>query len=428
MIFSDFINSISSGAFDQQFCRLYGSSEKTVLRQRSRFMSAAENFSRLYPESGEIRVFSAPGRTEIGGNHTDHQHGCVLAAAVSADAIAIVSANSENVIRVSSDGYDPISIPLDSLSPVDTEKGTSAGLIRGIASAFSAMGTPLSGFNAFVSSDVISGSGLSSSAAFEVLTGTIIDSLFNEGKAGPVKIAEIGQFAENKYFGKSCGIMDQLVSSVGGPVFLDLADPSEPVIESVGFDLRSAGYSICITDTKGSHAGLSDEYSAVSREMCNVASKLGCEVLRSADEADFYEKLPELRKVCTDRELIRAAHFFDENKRASLEAEALQCGDTEGFFELVNSSGASSAMLLQNLFPPASPETQPINLALMLTRRFLAGSGASRVHGGGFAGTIQAFVPSYMVPGYIKEMERVFGSGCCFVLNIRADGGYEFKL
>ncbi|NLT09919.1 MAG: galactokinase [Ruminococcus sp.] len=428
MEFSNFINGISSGAFDQQFVKLYGNSEKMILRQRARFIAAAENFSRLFPESDEISVFSAPGRTEIGGNHTDHQHGCVVAAAVSADIIALVSYHNEGVIHVVSEGYEPIDISLDDLSPAKNETGTSSALIRGIASAFSENGTEIGGFNAYITSDIPDGSGLSSSAAFEILIGNIIDRHYNSSSVGAEQLAYIGNCAENTYFGKKSGIMDQLVSSLGGFVFLDLEKPDEPVVSPIDYDFRSAGYYVCITDTQSSHSALSSEYSAIVSEMHHVAELLGCKFLREADEEAFYQQLPELRKKCSDRELLRAAHFFNENKRALLQAEDLNNGDTEGFFQLVNESGQSSAELLQNIYTAGSPDCQPISLALMMTKKYLSGSGAVRVHGGGFGGTIQAFVPNYMVPGYIKEMERLFGVDSCSVLNIRNIGGFEFKI
>ena len=427
MNLSEFINGISAGKYDEQFRMLYGSSEKAVLRARARYLSAAESFSGLYPESGDIRVFTASGRTEIGGNHTDHQHGCVLAAAVSLDIIAVVSFSGQDVIRVKSEGYDAVEVKLGSLKAKKTEKGTSAALIRGIAAGFKEKGMIVGGFDAYMNSDVLSGSGLSSSAAFEVLVGTIINEGFNGGSAEAADIVRIGQFAENVYFGKASGLMDQMAAALGGFAAVDFADPENPVIRRIDFDFERCGYLVCITDTKGSHAGLSDEYSAVASEMKHVAEELGCKFLREADEGEFYRKLPELRKVCNDRELLRAAHFFAENKRAADEAEALSDGDTEWFFELVNESGASSAELLQNLYPCADPKNQPIPLAIMLSRRFLGGSGAVRVHGGGFAGTIQAFVPSYLASDYAAEMERIFGEGSCYVLTVRPVGGYELK-
>ncbi|MBR5681895.1 MAG: galactokinase [Ruminococcus sp.] len=428
MNLSEFINGISAGKFDEQFQMLYGSADKAVLRARARYLSAAENFSRLYPESGEIRIFTASGRTEIGGNHTDHQHGCVLAAAVSLDIIAMVCFNGEGVIRVKSEGYDAVEVKLSDLKPKKKEKETTAALIRGIAASFREKGVKIGGFDAYMTSDVLSGSGLSSSAAFEVLMGTVINAGFGNESIEAADIARIGQFAENTYFGKASGLMDQLVSAVGGFVSVDFAEPENPDIRHIGFDFERSGYAVCITDTRGSHADCSDEYSAVTAEMKHVAEALGCEFLREADEDEFYAKLPELRKVCNDRELLRAAHFFDENRRAAAEAEALSDGDTEWFFELVNESGTSSAELLQNLYICTDPKDQQIPLAIMLSKRFLKGNGAVRVHGGGFAGTIQAFVPSYLTADYAAEMERVFGEGSCYVLSVRPVGGYELRI
>lgn len=428
MNISELVNAISNGALDERFRELYGSSERTLLRQRARYLSAAENFSRLYPERGEIHVFSAPGRTEIGGNHTDHQHGCVLAAAVNLDVVAIVAFHDEGVIRLKSEGYSADTIELGSLEADPGEAGTSASLIRGVCAGFVRAGVKIGGFDAYTTSDVLSGSGLSSSAAFEVLLGTIIDKQYNGGRAGAVEIAKIGQFAENKYFGKASGLMDQMVSSVGGFVYIDFKEPAEPEIRSVEFDFSAAGYSLCITDTKGSHADLTPDYSAVSAEMMSVAKALGSEVLRNADEEEFYAKLPELRKVCTDRALLRAAHFFDENRRAGDEAAALESGNTAEFFRLVEESGDSSYKLLQNLYSCRKPQAQEIPLAIMLSKRFLSGSGAVRVHGGGFAGTIQAFVPNYLAADYADEMNRVFGENSCYVLMVRPVGGCEITI
>ena len=424
----EFISGLSGGAFDGTLARLYGTGERTLLRQRARYISAVENFSRLFPECGEIGVFSAPGRTEIGGNHTDHQHGCVLAAAVGIDVIAIVGEGDPGVIRIQSEGYPVDEISLDSLEPVESEKGTSAALIRGIAAKFAEMGVELAGFNAYTTSDVLTGSGLSSSAAFENLVGTIIDRRFNGGAAGAVKIAQIGQFSENVYFGKASGLMDQMVSSVGGFVSIDFADPAQPEIRKVDMDFSGAGYSLCITDTKGSHADLTSDYVAVPEEMKKVASELGKEVLREVDEEEFYKAIPELRKTCSDRAILRAAHFFGENRRAVEQAEALENGDTEEFFRLVRESGDSSYELLQNVYSPSNPDQQQIPLAIMLSKRILNGAGAVRVHGGGFAGTIQAFVPNYLAQAYAEEMDRVFGLDSCQVLSIRPVGGTELEL
>ncbi len=428
MTIQEFAGAVSGGRLDSLFQKLYGSSERECMRQRARYLSAAEHFSRLYPESDDIRVFSASGRTEVGGNHTDHQHGCVIAAAVNLDVIALVHFNDEGIIRIKSEGYPPNEIDLSDLSPVEEEKGTSAAIIRGIAAKFAEMGVETGGFEAYATSDVLGGSGLSSSAAFEVLIGTIIDQYYNEGRAGAVEIAKIGQYAENVYFGKASGLMDQMVSSVGGFVAIDFNDPDEPVIEPVSFDFSGAGYSLCITDTKGSHSDLTDDYVAVPAEMKSVAAALGKEYLRDVSADEFYKKLPELRKICSDRAILRAAHFFDENERAVAEGEALSRGDLEEFFRLVNESGTSSAELLQNLYSAKNPLVQPIPLAIMLSKRILAGNGAVRVHGGGFAGTIQAFVPAYLAETYAAEMDRVFGCGSCHILSIRPVGGTEITI
>ncbi|WP_297961800.1 galactokinase family protein [uncultured Ruminococcus sp.] len=424
----EFISGISGGRFDQQLRRLYGASDKAVLRARARYLSAAERFSALYPQCEELHVYSAPGRTEIGGNHTDHQHGCVLAAAVSLDIIAMVSFHDEGVIRIKSEGFTADEIDLGCLEVNGAEKGTSAALVRGIAAKFAEKGVSIGGFDAYITSDVAGGSGLSSSAAFEVLMATIINKQYNDGMASAETLARIGKFAENAYFGKNCGLMDQMVCACGGFAAIDFGDPQELKISAVDFDFDKAGYSVCITDTNGDHADLSDEYGAVAAEMKHVAEAMGCEYLRYADEEEFYSRLPELRETCTDRELLRAAHFFAENRRAAEEAQALAEGDTVRFFELVNESGNSSAQLLQNLYPAGEPQSQPLTLAIMLSKRFLGGSGAVRVHGGGFAGTVQAFVPNYLAGDYAAEMERVFGAGCCNVLTIRPVGGYELVL
>ena len=428
MLLQELIGGITSGRFDSQMKEFYGCSNMTVMRNKSRYIDAAEHFSWLYPECSEVRVFSAPGRTEVGGNHTDHQHGCVLAAAVDLDVIAIASLSGDNVIRIKSEGYPADEIDLSDLEKKPEEEGTSAALIRGIAAECTARGVSLKGINVYTTSQVMSGSGLSSSAAFENLVGTIFDRMFASGSIGAVEIAKTGQIAENVYFGKASGLMDQMVSSVGGFVFIDFADPEKPVIDKVDFDFSGAGYSLCITDTKGSHDDLTPDYVAVPEEMKQVAKVLGGEVLRDCDEEDFYEKLPEIRELCSDRAILRAAHFFAENRRAADEAQALRCGDLTEFFRLVNESGQSSADLLQNLYSVSRPLDQAIPLAIMVSRRVLGDSGAVRVHGGGFAGTIQAFVPAYLAPDYAKELDRIFGEGSCHILSIRPAGGAELVL
>lgn len=406
------------------FETLYGTKEELLSAQKARYEKAIERFAETYPEREEISLFSAPGRTEIGGNHTDHQHGCVLAAAVQLDVIGVVAFHEDGVIRVCSEGYRPFTVELSDLSVQEEEKG-SAAIVRGIVSRFADLGAKVGGFDVYCTSDVLAGSGISSSAAFETLIGTIIDLHYNDGKAGAVEIAKIGQYAENVYFGKKCGLMDQMASSVGGLVFIDFEDTEVPVIEPFAFDFEEAGYCICVTDTGGNHVNLTPDYVAVRSEMESVAAQFGKEYLRQVDEEDFYRELPKLRGTCSDRALLRAVHFFGDNRRAREEAEALRAGDVERFLSLVQESGDSSEALLQNLYSTSAPTEQAIPLGVMISKRILAGKGAVRVHGGGFAGTIQAFVPTSLAEVYVKEMEQVFGEGACYVFRIRPVGGVE---
>ena len=418
------LRDMEQGAFLPILETLYGKEKETLAKQKERYCNAIRRFGALYPTREQISLFSAPGRTEIGGNHTDHQHGCVLAAAVQVDAIAVVSFHEEGVIRVYSEGYGGFSVPLAELAPKVGEKG-SAAIVRGVAARFAELGVTIGGFDLYSTSDVLGGSGISSSAAFETLIGTIIDLHYNDGKAGAVEIAKIGQYAENVYFGKQCGLMDQMASSLGGLVFLDFADTENPVIERFSFDFEKAGYSICITDTGGNHTNLTPDYVAVRAEMERVAAQFGKEYLREVAEEDFYRELPNLRKKCSDRALLRAVHFFEENRRAKKEAEALQSGDMAGFLSLMRASGKSSETLLQNLYSTSEPTEQAIPLGIMVSKRALKGTGAVRVHGGGFAGTIQAIVPTEHVESYVAELNRVFGEGACQVFRVRPVGGVK---
>ena len=420
----DVLQKIENNAFTKTFQKLYGTSEEVLQHQKQRYLDAVQKFAELYPKRKAIRIYSAPGRTEIGGNHTDHQNGCVLAAAVNLDAIAVVAFHRDGVIRVKSEGYDAFTVNLDDLSVQSGQKGTAA-IICGIAAKFSGMGAEIMGFDIYCTSDVLSGSGISSSAAFETLIGTIIDSYYNDSKAGAVEIAKIGQFAENVYFGKNSGLMDQTVSSVGGLVFIDFFDTQNPKVESFTFDFEEYGYCICITDTKSSHDDLTADYSAIRNEMESVAKYFGKPHLRLVSEAAFYNNIPEIRKNCSDRAIIRAAHFFEENTRAKLEASALKDGNIELFLELVRKSGHSSATLLQNQYSCSNPENQAITLAIMTSRKLLEDRGAVRVHGGGFAGTIQAFVPLELADAYTTEMNRIFGENACKKMRIRPVGGVE---
>ncbi len=418
---------LAQDAFLPMLETLYGTKQEVLSAQKARYEKAVEKFAELYPGRDEISLFSAPGRTEIGGNHTDHQHGCVLAAAVQLDVIGVVAFHEEGVIRVCSEGYRPFTVDLSDLSVQEGEKGSGA-IVRGIVSRFAALGAKVGGFDLYCTSDVLSGSGISSSAAFETLIGTIIDAYYNDEKAGAVEIAKIGQYAENVYFGKKCGLMDQMASSVGGLVFIDFANTEEPVIEPFSFDFEQAGYCICVTDTGGNHVNLTPDYVAVRSEMEEIAAQFGKEYLRQVEEADFYRNLPNLRKSCSDRALLRAAHFFGDNRRAKEEAEALRAGNMERFLSLVQESGDSSANLLQNLYSTSAPTEQAIPLGIMISKCILSGKGAVRVHGGGFAGTIQAFVPLALADAYVKDMEHTFGKGTCYVFRIRPVGGVEVKI
>lgn len=367
--------------------------------------------------------FSAPGRTEISGNHTDHQHGCVLAAAVNLVTVAEVTLNHSGLIRVQSEGYPALEVELKDLSVHEEEKNTTASLIRGVAAAFSQRGAVLQGFDARVRSSVLPGSGLSSSAAFEVLIGTICNELFFDRKLSPVEIAQVGQYAENVYFGKPCGLMDQTASSVGGMVFIDFENPDSPVVERIDFDFAAAGHALCIIDSGADHADLTEEYAAIPGELKDVCAFFGKEVLRDIPEVDFFAALPELRHQVPDRAILRAIHFYQENSRVQRQAQALRDGDFDAFLRLVSESGRSSWMYLQNITPTGETEHQDVAVALALCDTLLHGQGAFRVHGGGFAGTVQAFVPLEMLDSFKEGMERVLGKGKCHILSIRSEGG-----
>ena len=384
-------------------------------------------FSAAFPGAPE-RYFSAPGRTEIGGNHTDHQRGRVLAGAVDLDTVAAVRVNGTNVIRIRSKGYPLSLVDLSSLEPVEAEINSTTALIRGVAARFAQLGCKVGGFDAYCESTVLPGSGLSSSAAFEVLIGTVINHLFFDGRVSQPEIAMIGQYAENVYFGKPCGLMDQTASAVGNLVTIDFFDREHPVIEPVAFDFASCGHALCIIDSGADHADLTDEYAAVPGEMKAVAAFLGKEVLTQVDEAEFYAKLPELRKACGDRAVMRCIHFYRENARVPRQVAALKAGDFEKFLSLVRESGRSSWMYLQNVIPAGCKARQEVAVALGLAEHYLRGRGACRVHGGGFAGTIQAFVPCDLLDPFVAGMDAALGEGACHVLSIRPQGGVELAV
>ena len=374
------------------------------------------------------RYFSAPGRTEIGGNHTDHQRGRVLAGAVNLDTVAAVRINGTDTIRICSKGYPMSVVDVKELEPVAEEINSTPALIRGVAARFAQLGCKVEGFDAYCESTVLPGSGLSSSAAYEVLIGTIINHLFFGAKVSQAEVAQIGQYAENVFFGKPCGLMDQTASAVGNLVTIDFFDKEHPVIEPVDFDFASCGHALCIIDSGADHADLTDEYAAVPGEIKAVAAYFGKEVLTQIEEADFYANIPALRKSCGDRAVMRAIHFYQENARVPQEVAALKAGDFEKFLALVKQSGYSSWMYLQNVIPAGYKAHQDVAVALGLAEHFLAGRGAYRVHGGGFAGTIQAFVPFEILDSFVAGMDAALGEGACHVLSIRPQGGVEMEV
>ncbi len=371
------------------------------------------------------RYFSAPGRTEIGGNHTDHQRGRVLAAAVNLDTRAAVAVNGTREVRILSKGYPLCVVSLDTLVPQQAEINTTPALVRGVCARFAQLGCPVEGFDAYCESTVLPGSGLSSSAAFEVLIGTIVNGLFFEGKVSQPEIAQIGQYAENVFFGKPCGLMDQTASAVGNLVTIDFGDKDHPVIEPVDFDFSSCGHALCIIDSQASHADLTDEYAAIPGELKQVCAYFGKEVLTQVPEAEFYAAIPALRKCCPDRAILRAIHIYQDNARVPQQVQALREGNFDKFLTLVKQSGHSSYMYLQNVIPAGYIEHQDVAVALALCEHYLQGRGAYRVHGGGFAGTVQAFVPFDLLEAFRSGLDAALGEGACHVLSIRPQGGVE---
>ena len=412
---------IINGEFNEKLADIYGDNEK-VPYQMQRYADAIELFEKYYGES-DIFVFSAPGRSEIGGNHTDHQHGEVLAASINLDAIGIVRKMDDNIVKVRSDEYPEALIDLMDISIKEEEKGTTLSLIKGVLAGFVEQGLSVGGFCAYITSDVLIGAGLSSSAAFEVLIGTILSGLYNDMKVSPILIARIGQYAENVYFGKPCGLMDQMASSVGSLVHIDFNNPKEPIVEKVDCNIEAYGYSLCITDTKGSHADLTDEYAAIPDEMKEVASFFGKEVLRDVTRKDILSNIDRVRDISGDRSVLRALHFINENARVGKEVEALKSKDILTFMNLIKDSGDSSYKYLQNVYSNRDVEHQNVSLALLLSEMFLDKNGVCRVHGGGFAGTIQAFVKTDEVEAYQCYMNEVFGEGACTAMQIRKYGG-----
>ena len=399
-------------------------SKEKLLLTPQRKQALNEGFAAAFG-GAPTRYFSAPGRTELSGNHTDHQRGRVLAGAVNLDMQAAVRPNGTDTIRVLSQGYTMSQVQLSCLTPVEAEINTTPALIRGVAARFVQLGCKVEGFDVYMESTVLPGSGLSSSAAFEVLMGTIINGLFFEGKVSQPEIAMIGQYAENVFFGKPCGLMDQMASAVGGMVTIDFADKENPVIQPVDFDFASCGHALCIIDSRASHADLTDEYAAIPNELKTICAHFGKDVLRQIDEADFYKEIPALREKCGDRAVMRAVHFYQENARVPQQVAALQAGDFDTYLKLMKQSGYSSYMYLQNVIPAGYKAHQDMAIALALCERYLAGRGGYRVHGGGFAGTVQAFVPFDILETFRAGIDAVLGEGACHVLSIRPQGGVE---
>ncbi|MCM1468191.1 MAG: hypothetical protein NC086_08585 [Alistipes sp.] len=414
---------LEAGKFDSLFVDIYEDPGLTEY-QRQRYIKLLGLFEETFPDR-QVAVYSAPGRSEVCGNHTDHQRGQVLATSINLDAIAVVSYNDENQIRIVSDGYPMLKADLTDLEKKAEDEGTSVGLIKGVAHALVKEGYKVSGFNAYVTSDVLIGAGLSSSAAFETIVGTIISGLFNDMEIGAVKIAQAGQYAENEFFGKPCGLMDQMACSVGGLIHIDFNDAQNPVVEKVGVNFGKYDHSLCIVDTKGSHQDLTADYAAVPKEMKAVAAYFGKEVLREVDEKEFYKNIRQVRTAVNDRAVLRAIHFFEENKRVEAIVKELSEGNFGAFLRLITASGNSSFQYLQNVYTSHDVENQGVSIGLAASGLVLKGTGAARVHGGGFAGTIQAFVPNETVEEYREFLDGVFGEGSCHVLKVRKYGGMK---
>ncbi len=414
---------VPAGALDGRLREVYGCAAAELPRERKRLSALLDDYAAAFGPDGEAGLCSGPGRTELGGNHTDHQHGHILAAAVDLDAVACAGISGDGAARIRSAGYPEMTVDLRALTPQESERGRSAALVRGVAAYLSAHGWPVGGFNACAVSDVPPGSGLSSSAAYEVLVGTIFNHLFCGDAVPPVELALAGQYAENVFFGKPCGLMDQLASAVGGAVSVDFLDPARPVVERVPWDAESHGYALCVIDSGGSHAGLTDEYAAIPGEMGAVARFFGKSVLRQVDEAAFWARLDAVRGACGDRAALRAVHFFAENALAPRQARALLAGDFEEYLRLVRLSGRSSALHLQNLSCTGRPREQAVPLAIAAAEHLLDGAGAVRVHGGGFAGTVQAYVPQERREEFRAGMAALLGRDCCRFLRVRPAGG-----
>lgn len=415
-------NKLKTGGLDARLTALYGS--EALAAQKARYEKAIAEFEALYGTGREAHLFSVAGRSELSGNHTDHNHGCVVAASIDLDIIAVASPSEKNTVRVKSEGFPEDVVDLtDYTAPRADRFSHSDSIIAGMCAGFRKEGYAVGGFDAYTTSSVLKGSGLSSSAAFEDMIGNIENHLYNGGKVSNVEIAKLAQYAENEFFGKPCGLMDQMACAVGGIIAIDFADPAAPVTEKLDFDITAAGYNLCIVNTGGNHADLTPDYAAVPAEMKAVAAALGKTVLRETDEDAVIAAIPTLRESVGDRAILRALHFFAENRRVAGQKAALKAGDIEGFFAGVLASGRSSFCYLQNVYTTKNVREQGLSLALCLAERYLTGKSAAwRVHGGGFAGTVQAFMKNEEVPGFRALMDGVFGKGACIVLRIRPEG------
>ena len=414
---------LAGGTHTARLASLYCCSPEQTAAHAARYAAVLDGLEATFGAHTEAGLYSAPGRTEIGGNHTDHQHGRVLAGSVNIDMIAAAAPNDKNQLRVQSEGYDLCVIDLNDLEARKEEENTTAALLRGECAAFTQRGAKLAGLDVYVSSNVPKGSGVSSSAAFEVLIGVILNDCFMTEKVSPIAIAQIGQWAENVYFGKPCGLMDQMASSVGNIITIDFADPAHPDVEPVQVDFSKAGLALCILDSCADHADLTDEYAAVPAECRAVAAVCGGEGLRDVPFDTFLAKLPECRRQCGDRAVLRAFHFYADNDRVAQQVAALRGGDFDAFLQLVTASGDSSWEYLQNVIPAGYKEHQEMGVTIAAAKHYLQGKGAVRVHGGGFAGTAQAFVPVDMLADFKAHMEAILGEGRCHVLSIRPEGG-----
>lgn len=413
---------IADGGLNNVLTHIYG--VEAVEMQKTRYTKAIDEFAAIYGAEREITLYSVAGRSELSGNHTDHNHGCVVAASIDLDIIAVAAAREDSVIRIKSEGFPEDVVDFATYTvPVAERYGSSASIIAGMCAGFCKDGYAVGGFDAYTTSNVLKGSGLSSSAAFEDMVGNILSHMYNDGKVDNVEIAKLAQYAENEFFGKPCGLMDQVACAVGGIVAIDFADPKNPVINRVDFDMAEKGYNLCIVNTGGNHADLTDDYASVPVEMKSVAAHFGKSVLREVSESELIKEIPVLRQKVGDRAILRAFHFLNENKRVQKQTEALMAGELDGFFAEVLASGKSSFCYLQNVYTTKNLTEQGLSLALCLAEGYLAGKRAAwRVHGGGFAGTIQAFVPTEEVAGFRTLMDSVFGEGKCIVLRIRPEG------